>query len=62
MAESVKKQLSVWNQRRLDLDGSSTSLDSALADLMDPAGAPIREALLQLRDEASALEEDQRFF
>lgn len=62
LAESVEKQLSAWNQRRLDLDGSSTSLDSALADLMDPAGAPIREALLQLRDEASALEEDQRFF
>jgi very-short-patch-repair endonuclease len=61
-AEAVERQLSQWNQRRLDINGSAGALDAALAKLMDPVGAPIREALLQLRDEAVALEEDQRFF
>lgn len=62
LTEAVEKRLSVWNQRRLDLDRSSGPLDTALSELLDPTGTPIREALLQLRDEAVALEEDLRFF
>lgn len=61
-AEAVEQQLSAWNQRRLDLDRSSGPLDSALSELLESAGVPVREALLQLRDEAATLEEDLRFF
>jgi very-short-patch-repair endonuclease len=58
LAETIEQQLAKWNQRRLELTSSAGELDAALSKLM----APVREALLQLRDEASTLEEDQRFF
>lgn len=62
LAETIEQQLAKWNQRRLELTSSADALDTALSKLMGHAGAPVREALFQLRDEATALEGDQRFF
>ena len=57
-AETTERQLADWNQRRLGLARTGSALDEVLAS----ADAPVREALLLLRDEAVALEEDHRFF
>lgn len=62
LAETIEQQLAKWNKRRLELTSSAGALDAALSKLMGHAGAPVREALSQLRDEATALEGDQRFF
>lgn len=62
LAETSEQQLTKWNQHRLDVASSAGALDTALSELMGYAGDPVREALFQLRDEANALEEDQRYF
>lgn len=61
-AEITERQLTRWNQRRLGLCRTGSELDEVLAGLIASADDPILEALLQLRNEAVALDEDQRFF
>ena len=61
-AQATERQLAEWNQRRLELDRTGSALDEALVGLMASKDDPVCEALLQLRDEAVALNEDQRFF
>lgn len=62
LAEIIEARLAAWNRQRLSLASPHEEYDHALLDLMGPAGLPIRAALRQLRDEAEALAEDQRFF
>ncbi len=61
LARTIEQQLTTWDRRRLDLAQSAGDIDTALADLMGHAGSPVREALLQLHDDAVALQEDHRF-
>lgn len=60
--EATERQLADWNQRRLDLGRTGSALDEVLVSLIDSADNPVRDALIQLRDEAVTLEEDHRFF
>lgn len=62
LAETVEQQLANWNQRRVELTRTASSQDEVLAGLMGSADDPVREALIHMRGEATALEEDQRFF
>lgn len=62
IAKAIEQQLTQWNQRRLDVISSAGEVDAAISELLGHADNPVQEALLQLRDEATALEEDHRFF
>ena len=62
LAEAVEQQLANWNQRRIELTRAASSQDEVLAGLIGRADDPVREALIHMRGEGTALEEDQRFF
>ena len=60
--EAVERQLADWNQRRLAMAGTAGTLDDDLAALLVRPNNSVLAALRQLRDEATALDDDQRFF
>lgn len=62
LAEATERQLASWNQRRVEFERAPSAIDSVIGDLIDDANSPIREALVELRDEAAALDADYRYF
>lgn len=61
-ARSVKRALLAWNQQRATVAAVRDGLNAKLADLLASPDNPVIEALELLREQATALKEDQSYF